>query len=112
VTASPLPIPAFLLARALPLVLQVKQLHQLHAIAPAHQPHEGDLGVIPLLLVPPPISGSGAGGLDRWWGRGLTLGTRAALGEPKLFLADPGVVAPASAARLRRLAACLLELPG
>ncbi len=30
----------------------------------------------------------------------------------KLFLAEPGVVAPASAARMRRLAACLLELPG
>jgi hypothetical protein len=78
VTASPLPITAFFLARTLPLVLQVKQLQQLHAIAPAHQPREGGLGNVPLLLVPPPISGSGAGGLDRWWDQGLTLGAREA----------------------------------
>jgi hypothetical protein len=62
----------------LPLVLQVKQLQQLHAIALALQLHEGGLGVIPLLLIPPPISDSGAGGFDRWWGWGLTLGARAA----------------------------------
>ncbi len=51
---------------------------QLHAIAPAHQPRGGGLGIVPLLLIPPPISDSGAGGLDRWWGWGLTLGARAA----------------------------------
>jgi hypothetical protein len=50
--ASPLPITAFLLARMLPLILQGKQLHQPHAIAPAHQPREGGLPPPP----PPPIS--------------------------------------------------------
>jgi hypothetical protein len=77
VTASPLPITAFLLVRTLPLVLQIKQLQQLGAIAPAHQRHKGGLGIVPLLLVPPPISDSSAGGLNRWWGWGLTLGARA-----------------------------------
>jgi hypothetical protein len=78
VTAPPLPITALLLARTLPLVLQVKQLQQLHVIAPAHQPREGGLGVVPLLLVPPLISGSGTGGLDCLWDQGLTLGAREA----------------------------------
>jgi hypothetical protein len=78
VTASPFPITAFHLACMLPLVLQVKRSQQLHAIAPAHQPREGGLGVVPLLLVLPPISGSGPGMLDRWWYQGLTLGAREA----------------------------------
>jgi hypothetical protein len=52
VTASPLPITAFLLVCTLPLVLQGKQLQQPHAIALAHQPHEGGLPPPP----PPPIS--------------------------------------------------------
>jgi hypothetical protein len=47
-------------------------------IAPAHQPRKGGLSVVPLLLVPPPISRSGAGGLDHWWDQGLTLGAREA----------------------------------
>jgi hypothetical protein len=44
-----------------------QQSQQLHAIAPAHQLREGrGLGAAPLLLIPPPpISDSGAGGLDR-----------------------------------------------
>jgi hypothetical protein len=32
----------------------LQQSQQLHAIAPAHQLHEGGLGAVPLLLIPPP----------------------------------------------------------
>jgi hypothetical protein len=52
VTASPIPITAFLLACTLPLVLQGKQSQQLHATPPAHQPCKGSLPPPP----PPPIS--------------------------------------------------------
>ncbi len=54
-TASPLPITAFLLVRALPLVLQGERSQQPHVIAPDHQPLEGGLGIAPLFLTPPPI---------------------------------------------------------
>jgi hypothetical protein len=54
VTASPLPITAFLLARMLLLVLQGKQLQQPHVIAPAHQPREGGLPPPPPPPSPPP----------------------------------------------------------
>jgi hypothetical protein len=54
--ASPLSITAFLLVRVLLLVLQGKQLQQTQAIALAHQPRKGCLGVVPLLLIPPAIS--------------------------------------------------------
>jgi hypothetical protein len=43
----------------------LQRSQQLHAIAPAHQLREGGLGAVPLLLITPPISDSGAGGLDR-----------------------------------------------
>jgi hypothetical protein len=49
---TPLPIAAFLLVHALPLVLQGKQSQQLHTIAPAHQLRKEGLPPPP----PPPIS--------------------------------------------------------